>query len=114
LERSDRNFEELPVLLIKTTILSGTLIAALMCMFPPYTGQAVSPRKALDLPAGYYYVFDPPKGDRFNSGRSEFVISYELNSKQLYGQLFLVGYKESAKKWRRFFSTAYRVRARHE
>lgn len=79
------------MLLIKMTILSGALTAALMCVFPPYTGQAVSPRKTLTLPDGYYYVLDPPKGDRFNSGRSEFVISYELNSKQLYGQLFLVG-----------------------
>jgi len=79
------------VLLIKMTILSGALVAALMCMFPPYTGEAISPRKTLALPAGYYYVLDPPKGDRFNSGRSAFVISYELNSKQLYGQLFLVG-----------------------
>jgi len=62
-----------------------------MCLFPPYTGQAVSPRKTIYLPSGYYYAFDPPQGDRFNTGRSEFVINYELNSNQLYGQLILVG-----------------------
>jgi len=79
------------VFLIKTTLLSGTLIAVLMCLFPPYTGQAVSPRKTIYLPSGYYYALDPPQGDRFNTGRSAFVVTYEMNSKQLYGQLFLVG-----------------------
>jgi len=79
------------VLLIKTTILVGTLIAAAMCMFPPYTGQAVSPRKTITLPDSYHYVLESPQGDRFNSGRSEFVITYELDSNKLGGQLALVG-----------------------
>jgi len=79
------------VLLIKTTILVGTLIAATMCLFPPYTGQAISPRKTITLPDRYHYVLEPPRGDQFNSGYSEFVISYELDSGKLYGQLALVG-----------------------
>lgn len=79
------------MLLIKTTILTGTMTLVLMCLFPPYTGHAISPRKKIHLPAGHYYVFDPPQGDRFNTGRSEFVVTYELNSSQLYGQLALVG-----------------------
>lgn len=92
------------MLLIKTSILAGILIAALMCAFPPYTGQAVSPRKTIYLPAGYYYVLDPPQGDQFNTGRSEFVVTYELNSNQLYGQLILVGLFTAA--------TAFSLRAR--
>ena len=77
--------------LIKATILVGTLIAVTMCLFPPYSGQAVSPRKTLYLPNSYHYILEPPQGDRFNSGYSEFVISYELDSGKLYGQLALVG-----------------------
>jgi len=92
------------VFLIKTTILVGTLIAAAMCIFPPYTGHAVSPRKTIFFPDSYHYVLDPPKGDQFNSGRSEFVISYEMDLDKLYGQLALVGLLTAA--------TAFAIRSR--
>ncbi|MCA9231285.1 MAG: hypothetical protein KDA57_11575 [Planctomycetales bacterium] len=79
------------MVLAKTTVLTGALIAVFMCLFPPYKGQAVSPRKTIPLAAGYHYILDPPQGDRFNTGHSEFVVTYELNSDRLGGQLLLVG-----------------------
>ncbi len=79
------------MLLTKISILTGALVAIAMCTFPPYEGQAVSPRKTISLPTDYHYFLDAPEGDQFNTGHSKLVVTYSLDTDRFFGQLLLVG-----------------------
>lgn len=74
----------------KVVILVGALIGACMCLYPPYRCQGTSPREVVPLPGGRHFILSPPKDDRYNTGRSEYVVSCRIDKSLFYGQLLLL------------------------